>query len=235
MTEYGLEIAGHVLKASTIRCRIFGTLFRTKPKQFEQTLMIPRTNRILISEKAMWAAHAPGISAARRTFSDPGGDLETSGDAQADAAYTRKSLRRLSDLVGGESNKRKQLKTPSIGSKRDVWQIAFTDVMIRCQRVGVTKLPLGTAQLARVNQKGVSIMARERNLYKFLKVDHWVMQNQTAAKPSGVINMEEVARSRWVDRIEESPLPEGGHEELEEGQEDKVMEPAINEVDSRMR
>jgi hypothetical protein len=163
----------------------------------------------------MWSLTVPGMAAARRTFSDAGRNLKSIEEVQADASNVNKTVRRLSDLVHGSGDKDGK-KQPSIGSKRDVWLVAFTDVVLRCQRVGVTKLPLGAAHSAKANKRAVTLEKRERNLYKFLKIDHWVMEDETSGRRAGAISMEEVARRRRSARIEEDPVTESEAEQAEE-------------------
>lgn len=189
----------------------------------------------------MWATLAPGLLAARRTFSDAGRTLqsleEAQSAAQADSASSadkKKTVRRLSDMLGSELNKEKQKKQgqPSIGSKRDVWLVSFTDVVIRCQRVGVTKLPMGSrSSLSTSSSKraSVTLSNRERNLYKFLKIDHWVMLDRTSSRQAGMVSMEAVARYRTSlsGRIaEELPLTES--EADEEGDDEGGNEQSRN-------
>jgi hypothetical protein len=72
-----------------------------------------------------------------------------------------------------------------IGSLKDVWLIVFDDVVLRCQRIGMTSLPVGAAHSSRANSlSGLqgspryatvatsrrNASARPRNLYKFIKV-----------------------------------------------------------------
>ena len=69
-----------------------------------------------------------------------------------------------------------------IGSRKDVWLVVFNDVVLRCQRTGITSLPLGAAQVSRANSlfelHGSSKFSttgrrnpstQQRNLYKFIK------------------------------------------------------------------
>ena len=147
------------------------------------------------------------VAAGRRTFSDASRTIAPV-QAQAAAASKKKTMRRLSDMTGighhhdGSEKKKKQ---PSVGSKRDVWLVSFTDVVIRCQRVGVTKLPLQNSVgiAGQSNSPGkenyrrtILLTNKERNLYKFLKIDHWVMADKTSPSRAGVVSMSDVARSR---------------------------------------
>ena len=170
--------------------------------------MMPRAERLLVSEVAMWTTTSAGIAAARRTFSDASRDLKSIEEVQAESKKEKHekekhASRRLSDFVPGQAEKQKQKKQPSVGSKRDVWLVTFSDVVIRCQRVGVTKLPMGLQHYSAKDsgKKYVSLARQERNLYKFLKIDHWNMAEQT--RRSGVVSMEAVAKSRLSSKPEE--------------------------------
>ena len=70
-----------------------------------------------------------------------------------------------------------------IGSRKDVWLVVFNDVVLRCQRTGLTSLPLGATQSPRATflseLQGSSKFdtagrqnpsTQPRNLYKFIKV-----------------------------------------------------------------
>ena len=71
-----------------------------------------------------------------------------------------------------------------IGSRKDVWLVVFNDVVLRCQRTGLTSLPLGAAQSPTKTNflfelQGSSKFdttsrqnpsTQPRNLYKFIKV-----------------------------------------------------------------
>ena len=154
---------------------------------------------------------------------------------QAEAKKEKHASRRLSDLVPGQAEKQKQKKKPSVGSKRDVWLVTFTDVVIRCQRVGVTKLPMGLQHYSTKDEgkKYISLTRQERNLYKFLKIDHWVMGDQV--RRSGIVSMEAVAKSRLSAKPEEDePSSES---EADHGQrQERIFRPAdTNGGESRMR
>lgn len=74
-----------------------------------------------------------------------------SGNLRA-SIRNKRSYRRLSDLltlsntnysnVGEDGNPVTYTKAPNMGSKKDIWLIRFSDVELRCQRVGVTALPM---------------------------------------------------------------------------------------------
>lgn len=178
--------------------------------------MMPRSQRLLIGEVAMWTTTAAGIAAARRTFSDAARDLKSIEEVQNEAKENKHASRRLSDFVAGQMDKQKQKKQPSVGSKRDVWLVTFTDVVLRCKRVGVTNLPMGLQHCAPKDggRKSVALAKQGRNLYKFIKVDHWIVTDQTHSR-SGTVNMEAVARSRLSTKPEETePSSDSGDEHV---------------------
>lgn len=178
----------------------------------DRALLSPRSDRLLISEAAMWSLSTTGnstVAAGRRTFSDA---ARTVDDAHARTAKSKtKATRRLSDMTGmgnkDDSAGDKKKKQPSIGSKRDVWLVTFTDVVIRCQRVGVTNLSmqntLDTGKTPSTDIKDTRrrtiLLSRERNLYKFLKIDHWIMTDKTSPGRAGIVSMADVVNSRRTD------------------------------------
>ena len=91
------------------------------------------------------------------------------------AVKGKSSFKRFSDALQSGAN--------GVGGKKDLWLVVFNDVVLRCQRVGTTSLPLGSASSARANSlpelQGKAKYAttgrrnshaRPRNLYKFIKV-----------------------------------------------------------------
>lgn len=202
----------------------------------DRTLMMLRAERLLVSEVAMWSTTSAGIAAARRTFSDAGRDLKSIEEVQAESKKEKHASRRLSDFVAGQAEKQKQKKQPNIGSKRDVWLITFTDVVIRCKRVGVTKLPMGLQHYSVKDdsKKYISLSRQQRNLYKFIKVDHWVMDDQTQRR-TGVVSMEAVAKSRLSSKAEETEPSSESEVDDALGRE-RLRQPTLHsDVASRMR
>lgn len=156
-----------------------------------------------------------------------------------DAGHGKKNVRRLSDLLPTDkSNEKQKKKPPSIGSKRDVWLITFTDVVIRCQRVAVTRLPMagppnsaeGAQPPHHRHRQSVTLTNKERNLYRFLRVENWIMDDQTTGKRAGMISMEDVVKSRSPQAHED--MTSAYESELEALCEDDHPE---NGGDSRMR
>lgn len=75
----------------------------------------------------------------------PGGSGSTGKAAPSGlraAIKSKRSYRRLSDFLSTDD---KSSKAPSMGSKNDLWIIRFSDVEIKCQRVGVTALPMASS------------------------------------------------------------------------------------------
>jgi hypothetical protein len=134
--------------------------------------MAPGSDRTLVSEEPVWQPPED----TRRTISDAGHVTRNSLAPDVLHASVRrepraqKSFRRLSDLVSSDK------KAPTIGSKRDIWLVKFSDVILRCQRVGVTTLPIGRFERGskdRDKSKG----RVQRNLYRYLGVERWETKN----------------------------------------------------------
>jgi hypothetical protein len=130
----------------------------------EKALAVPKPSRILVDEKPLnpslySPASSPGVNS-------KGGGVKG-----------KTSFKRFSDVLQPGSG------TTSIGKKKDVWLVTFNDVVLRCQRTGVTTLPLATGLNSRTNSmpelQGRTKYAttgrrapqvRARNLYKYLSV-----------------------------------------------------------------
>lgn len=95
------------------------------------------------------------------------------------AVHQKSSFRRLSDVLqpGGSAS------NPTVGGKKDIWLVVFSDVVLRCQRTGTTTLPLASSTASRSHSlpemqgKGKystvgrrSLHTKPRNLYKLIKV-----------------------------------------------------------------
>ncbi|ETW85784.1 hypothetical protein HETIRDRAFT_154385 [Heterobasidion irregulare TC 32-1] len=116
------------------------------------------------------------------------------------AVKGKSSFKRFSDALQSGAN--------GVGGKKDLWLVVFNDVVLRCQRVGTTSLPLGSASSARANSlpelQGKAKYAttgrrnshaRPRNLYKFIKIEQWAI-GDVAQPREGVVSMEDVVRTR---------------------------------------
>jgi len=105
---------------------------------------IPKPSRVLVEERML--------------------NPKESDDAKIASAVGRKrSFRLSSDLLRSGGG-------VGIDSRKDVWLVVFNDVVLRCQRTGITSNPLGDVH---------SSSARPRNMYKFIKASDsswWRMQ-----------------------------------------------------------
>lgn len=126
-------------------------------------LALPKPSRLLVEERVL-----PG--------NDIVGTMLSSAVASGKNVRGKTSLRRLSDVLQpGGSN--------GVGSKKDLWLVVFNDVVLRCQRTGVTSLPLASSTNSRTNSLPElqtkakyattgrrNAHTKPRNLYKFIKV-----------------------------------------------------------------
>lgn len=169
---------------------------------------------MLVSEIALWATTSPSLAAARRTFSDAG--RESVDLTQLDAATKNKTIRRLSDMIGPHStSKEKASKQPSTGSKRDIWLVKFSDVILRCRRIGVTRLPLSGSTGSSNGNGSIKLTHRDRNLYRFVQIDRWV---QTDANGAPNQHIQEIDRLRESQRATyQDAMEEDSDEEETEG------------------
>jgi hypothetical protein len=115
-------------------------------------LAAPKASRLLVEERPLLALGAGTASAKGKT-----------------------SFKRLSDVLSGTGS-------GGVGGKKDLWLVAFNDVVLRCQRTGTTSLPIVAATNTRTTSlpdlQGKSKYAttgrrqqtKPRNLYKYLKV-----------------------------------------------------------------
>lgn len=125
-------------------------------------LALPKPSRLLVEERPLSSPDSTGQKSA------PPSALNKNVKGKT-------SFRRLSDVLHPGAN--------GVGGKKDLWLVSFNDVVLRCQRTGVTSLPLASSTNSRTNslpelqakakyattgRKGMH--TKPRNLYKFLKV-----------------------------------------------------------------
>ena len=123
---------------------------------------VPKPSRVLVEERMLNPKESSDASKA--SLPPPAGITRP--------VKRESSFKLSSDLLrsGGDG----------IGSRKDVWLVVFNDVVLRCQRTGITSLPLGAAYSSRMtslsegNSKHATTgrrnsSARPRNLYKFVK------------------------------------------------------------------
>ncbi len=182
----------------------------------EKRLLKPRPDRTLIDERPLWEqessralSESARIAAQVREDSGAVSDSEAvSGNTLRNALRAKRSIRRLSDYISGDAS---PSKTPSVGGKKDIWLIRFSDVDIRCRRVGVTSLPMvssavlqptvdsqaededtydAAGALAKREKeskerlkalRNTTLRAKTRNLYSFIAVQSWRASEKTAS------------------------------------------------------
>ncbi|SPO32234.1 uncharacterized protein UTRI_02791 [Ustilago trichophora] len=184
----------------------------------DRQVLRPRPDRMLVEERALYDEHA------RRTLSESapkdgrgdvyasdseGGESGTESNSQRGGRWSnsnqsglraalrnKRSYRRLSDFLSSEDAGSGSSKAPTMGSKKDLWVVRFSDVEIKCQRIGVTALPMvSTAALRNADTedleatdftarskdsrerlkalRNTTLRAKTRNLYKFVSVVAW--------------------------------------------------------------
>lgn len=137
--------------------------------------MVPLKERFLLEEFPIW-----GSKLQSRSHSDVAKQQQQhqatylrppQPSDQTAGGKSKKAVRRFSDMMTSSEGDKK---VPNIGSKKDIWIIRLSDVVLRCQRVGVTTRPLG-AVLTK-DAKGRKNSGPRRNLYRFLSVERWEPQ-----------------------------------------------------------
>ncbi|KIO32564.1 hypothetical protein M407DRAFT_105489 [Tulasnella calospora MUT 4182] len=179
-------------------------------------LAVPKPSRMLIEEKQIIGVE-PSIPEAG------GKGLMTMSQISASSASgknvrTKSSFKRLSDVLGQTGGKN------GVGGKNDLWLVRFNDVVLRCQRTGTTSLPLATgpssgsrtssmpdlgagkAKYATTGRRASQL--KPRNLYKFLKIETWVIGNAPKSRP-GMVSMEDISRSRSSGIVAIEPVKSG--------------------------
>ncbi|KAI0079964.1 Dbl homology domain-containing protein [Panus rudis PR-1116 ss-1] len=183
-------------------------------------LMVPKPSRVLVEERPVSGINPltdPKASSPPATSSTKGVRGKT-------------SFKRLSDVLQSGSH--------GVGGKKDLWLVAFNDVVLRCQRTGTTSLPLVAATNARTNSlpelQGKAKYAttgrrnshtKPRNLYKFIKIETWDI-GEVVQPREGVVSMDDVARTRQqvhsgVPKPRIVPMPEDDEDGAESDDSDR--------------
>lgn len=129
-------------------------------------LALPKPSRVLVEERLCTPGLSPlnGSSSSKPSSPPPVTNPKVRG---------KSSFKRLSDVLSSNG----------VGGKKDLWFVVFNDVVLQCQRVGTTSLPLVSA----VSSRAISLpdahtkskyattgrrnsYTKPRNLYKFVKV-----------------------------------------------------------------
>ncbi|KAG8877980.1 hypothetical protein FRB97_002866 [Tulasnella sp. 331] len=179
-------------------------------------LAIPKPSRVLVEEKVYFGGDDSTLSGVSSRATSPPSSTLVNGFSSPNAknVKTKSSLKRLSDVLPGAASRNN-----AIGGKNDLWLVRFNDVVLMCQRTGMTSLPLvtngvipgsavanssaggranslpdyGKSKYATTGRRPQQI--KPRNLYKFIKIETWVIG--TVAKPrAGMVSMEDIGRSR---------------------------------------
>ena len=182
--------------------RLFTLRKRWTDALMSQGLMAPRSSRILLEENSIWSSS--DTPTPRRAVSDVASTgLSAARNLSSLSHNSGRSIRRLSDLVrsGSSSSVVKDGSMPKVGSKKDIWLIAFTDVVIRVQRTGVTTIPssLSSSTTSPYSPQSSSRgqkkrRGKERNLYRFLKVERWESRDMSGSYGR---RRSESLRARW--------------------------------------
>ncbi|KAL5490283.1 hypothetical protein ACEPAI_5116 [Sanghuangporus weigelae] len=158
-------------------------------------LALPKPSRLLVEEKSL----VPPSQMLSQPATRP--PPSAANNATSKNVRGKSSFRRLSDVLQQSSHN-------AVGGKKDLWLVTFNDVVLRCQRTGITTLPLATSTNSRTNslpdlqakakyastgRKGTH--TKPRNLYKFLKIENWAIADVPDPK-QGVVAMDDVVRSR---------------------------------------
>lgn len=131
----------------------------------DRQLALPKPSRVLIEERLCTPGPSP-LNGSPKPSSPP-------PVVNAKGVRGKSSFKRLSDVL--HSN--------GVGGKKDLWFVVFNDVILQCQRIGTTSLPLVSATTSRTTSlpdlQGKAKYAttgrrnsytKPRNLYKFIKV-----------------------------------------------------------------
>lgn len=186
-------------------------------------LALPKPSRLLVEEKPLLPDTIQENPSASNKSSPP--------PALRPGVKPKTSFKRLSDVLSGSGG------SSGIGGKKDLWLVAFNDVILRCQRTGTTCLPIASATSstssrtnsmpelqakAKYSSNGRrASQGKPRNLYKFIKIETWDI-GEVAKPREGIIHMEEITRTRALSNAASSPpdgLPVPTEEDEDEGAE----------------
>ncbi|CAE6433352.1 unnamed protein product [Rhizoctonia solani] len=192
------------------RDRTWDVFARIEGMEKIKQLAIPKPSRLLVNERPLHPH--PTDPNANRTVSGP-------PTTPSKNVRGKTSLRRISDALQSGSS-----------AKKDLWLVSFNDVVLRCQRTGVTTMPLvsgATAdKLPAANGKNATVgrraQVKPRNLYKFIKIETWSIGD--VSKPrAGVVSMEDITKTRTsIDNTalrNRAPIQEDEDEDEDEGAE----------------
>lgn len=222
----------------------------------DHQVLRPRPDRVLIEEQALYdqnARRALSESAPKGARADAYPSDSENGESGAEntepsggrwsnsnqsglraALRNKRSYRRLSDFLPSEDAGHGSSKAPSMGSKKDLWIVRFSDVEIKCQRIGVTALPMVSTAALRIADssaeldasdfaartkdsrerlkalRNTTLRAKTRNLYKFISVVAW---RNAAARQAGIGKEDSVGGLPTSHEVDEQDSVEGEEED----------------------
>ncbi|CUA72268.1 RhoGEF domain-containing protein gxcJ [Dictyostelium discoideum] [Rhizoctonia solani] len=179
------------------RDRTWDVFARIEGLEKIKQLAVPKPSRLLVNERPLHPD--PTAPDTNRTVAGPPASTPTKN------IRGKSSLRRISDALQSGSS-----------GKKDLWLVSFNDVVLRCQRTGVTTMPLVSGSTAdklpatNGSGKGATVgrraqVVKPRNLYKFIKIETWTIGDVSRPR-AGVVSMEDITKTRTGVSIEDMAL-----------------------------
>ncbi|KAF8758527.1 hypothetical protein RHS01_03021 [Rhizoctonia solani] len=210
------------------RDRTWDVFARIEGMDKVKQLAVPKPSRLLVNERPLHPdPTAPDVN---RTVSGPPTTTPNKN------VRGKNSFRRLSDVLQPGSS--------GLGGKKDFWLVSFNDVVLRCQRTGVTTMPLvsggsrdklpaanGSSKSATVGRRATQV--KPRNLYKFIKIETWAIEDVTKPR-AGIVSMEDITRTRTGASIDNSALKNKAPIREDEEDEDEGAESDESDRKSKM-
>ncbi|KAG8748689.1 hypothetical protein FRC10_000080 [Ceratobasidium sp. 414] len=174
------------------RDRTWDVFARIEGLEKVKQLAVPKPSRLLLTEKPLNTD--PTTPETNRTLPPT---AATNPSPTPKNVKGKSSFKRFSDALQPGSN--------SLGGKKDLWLVSFNDVVLRCQRVGTTTLPLvsgGSTKLPDAKAEKYATVGRRaaqnrpRNMYKFVRIETWAIGDMAAPR-TGIVSMEDIGRSRY--------------------------------------
>ncbi|KAG9101670.1 hypothetical protein FRC06_002735 [Ceratobasidium sp. 370] len=172
------------------RDRTWDVLARIEGLEKVKQLAVPKPSRLLLTEKPLNAG--PTTPETNRTLPPT---VATNPSPTPKNIKGKSSFKRFSDV----------LQSGSSGGKKELWLVSFNDVVLRCQKVGTTMLPLvsgGSTKLPDAKAEKYATVGRRaaqgrpRNMYKFVGIETWVIGDMATPR-AGIVSMEDIGRSRY--------------------------------------
>ncbi|KAG8733195.1 hypothetical protein FRC12_018955 [Ceratobasidium sp. 428] len=172
------------------RDRTWDVFARIEGLEKVKQLAVPKPSRLLLTEKPL--NPDPTTPETNRTLPP---SAATNPSPTPKNIKGKSSFKRFSDVLQPGSSS-------GVGGKKDLWLVSFNDVVLRCQRVGTTTLPLvsgsNTTKLPDKPDKSTAgrraAQNRPRNMYKFIRIETWAIGESRSR--AGIVSMEDIGRSR---------------------------------------